>query len=251
MILSGHQPNYWPYPGLIGKIMLSDCFVYVTKVQFEKKSWQKRNRIRTKEGWNYLQVPTVTKGKFDQNICDVEIDNSTDWREKTLKTIQLLYGKAPFYKDYIGFIEETYQKEWTHLSDLNIHIMNFLLEHLGAETKIYYDKDYAFQGSKTAMLVDMCKQIGCDTYLSNLGSSAYVQIPEFTQAGLHHKYINYNGTSYRQVFGGFEPGLSILDMLMNCGRDKTREILLNPAFYDFSELDREMEGGKDENIENP
>ena len=77
MILSGHQPNYWPYPGLIGKIMLSDSFVYVTKVQFEKKSWQKRNRIRTKEGWTYLQVPTITKGKFDQNICDVEIDNTT------------------------------------------------------------------------------------------------------------------------------------------------------------------------------
>lgn len=241
MILSGHQPNYWPYPGLIGKIMLSDSFVYVTKVQFEKKSWQKRNRIRTKEGWTYLQVPTVTKGKFDQNICDVEIDNSTDWREKTLKSIRLLYGKAPYFGDYIDFIEDTYSREWTYLSDLDIHIMNFILEHLGSDTKIYYDKDYAFEGTKTAMLVDMCKKLDCDTYLSNLGSSAYVQIPEFTEAGLHHQYINYNGTAYRQQFGGFEPGLSILDMLMNCGREKTREILLNRAYYDFSALDRDLE----------
>lgn len=241
MILSGHQPNYWPYPGLIGKIMLSDSFVYVTKVQFEKKSWQKRNRIRTKEGWTYLQVPTITKGKFDQNICDVEIDNNTDWREKTLKTIQLLYGKAPFYKDYEGFIQETYSKEWKYLSELNIHIMNFILKDLGAETKIYYDKDYDFQGAKTAMLVDMCKKTDCDTYLSNLGSSAYVQIPEFTEVGLHHQYINYVGTTYRQQFGGFEPGLSILDMLMNCGREKTREILLDKSFYEFSKLDENLE----------
>ena len=246
MILSGHQPNYWPYPGLIGKIMLSDSFVYVTKVQFEKKSWQKRNRIRTKEGWTYLQVPTITKGKFDQNICDVEIDNNTDWREKTLKTIQLLYGKAPFYKDYEGFIQETYSKEWKYLSELNIHIMNFILKDLGAETKIYYDKDYDFQGAKTAMLVDMCKKIDCDTYLSNLGSSAYVQIPEFTEAGLHHQYINYLGTTYRQQFGGFEPGLSILDMLMNCGREKTREILLDRSFYEFSKLDENLEYDNDE-----
>ena len=141
VILSGHQPNYWPYPGLIGQIMLSDSFVYVTKVQFEKKSWQKRNRIRTKEGWNYLQVPTITKGKFDQNICDVEIDNATDWREKTVKTIQLLYGKAPFYKEYEEFIKETYSREWQYLSELDIHIMDFLLEHLGCDTKIYYDRD--------------------------------------------------------------------------------------------------------------
>ena len=106
MILSGHQPNYWPYPGLIGKIMKSDRFIYVTKVQFEKKSWQKRNRIRTKEGWTYINVPTVTKGKFDQNICDVEIDNTTDWRQKTMRSISLVYGKAPYYKDYKDFMED-------------------------------------------------------------------------------------------------------------------------------------------------
>lgn len=241
MILSGHQPNYWPYPGLIGKIMLSDCFVYVTKVQFEKKSWQKRNRIRTKEGWTYLQVPIITKGKFDQNICDVEIDNTTDWREKTIRTIQLLYGKAPFYKDYEAFLRETYSREWKYLSELNIHIMNFILQDLGCETKILYDKDYEFSGNKTAMLIDMCKKIDCDTYLSNLGSSAYVQISEFIEADLHHQYINYNGITYRQQFGGFEPGLSILDMLMNCGREKTKEILLDRDNYSFSELDKDME----------
>jgi len=240
MILSGHQPNYWPYPGLIGKIMLSDSFVYVTKVQFEKKSWQKRNRIRTKEGWNYIQVPTITKGKFDQNICDVEIDNNNDWREKTLKTIQLLYGKAPFYKEYADFINDLYKKDWTMLSDMDIEIMNFILNDLGCETKIYYDKDYDFEGNKTAMLVDMCKKIGCDTYLSNLGSSAYVQIDEFTQAGLNHQYIDYTGVEYRQMFGGFEPGLSILDMLMNCGRERTREIVLNRANYEFSELNKDL-----------
>lgn len=241
MVLSGHQPNYWPYPGLIGKIMLSDRFVYVTKVQFEKKSWQKRNRIRTKEGWNYIQVPTITKGKFDQNICDVEIDNNSDWREKTLKTLQLLYGKAPYFKEYHDFLKELYGKEWRKLSNLDVHIMNFILEDLGCKTEIFYDQDYEFEGAKTAMLVDMCRQLGCDTYLSNLGSSAYVQIDEFTGVGLNHRYVDYKGCPYRQQFGGFEPGLSILDMLMNCGRERTREIVLDRANYAFSELNGEPE----------
>lgn len=240
MILSGHQPNYWPYPGLIGKIMLSDSFVYVTKVQFEKKSWQKRNRVRTKEGWTYLQVPTITKGKFDQNICDVEIDNHTDWRDKTMRSIKLLYAKAPFYKDYQPFLEDLYGKQWQYLSDMDIHIMNYILEELGSDTKIFYDRDYEFVGTKTAMLVDMCKQLDCDTYLSNLGSSAYVQIGEFTDAGLNHQYIDYRGTEYRQQFGGFEPGLSILDMLMNCGKERTREIVLDRRNYEFSELNQDL-----------
>ena len=157
MILSGHQPNYWPYPGLIGKIMKSDRFVFVTKVQFEKKSWQKRNRVRTKEGWTYIQVPTITKGKMEQNICDVLINNNEEWREKNYKTISLLYGKAPFYNEYKDFLD-----------------------------------------------------------------------------------INYIGEQYKQQFQGFEEGLTILDMLMNCGTEKTKEILLKDSNYEFSKLNKDM-----------
>lgn len=236
MILSGHQPNYWPYPGLIGKIIKSDTFIYVTNVQFEKKSWQKRNRIRTDKGWMYIQVPTITKGKFDQKISEVEIDNTTDWCEKTKKTISLLYGKAPYFKKYYEFVDEIYSKQWNKLMDLDICIMNYILEELDVKTRILYDKDYIFSGKKTDMLVDMCKKTGCDTYLSNLGSSAYVDINSFTNAGLNHKYINYIGTDYKQQYRGFEPGLSILDMLMNCGREQTIDIISDNKNYEFSRL---------------
>jgi len=240
MILSGHQPNYWPYPGLIGKIMKSDCFMFVTKVQFEKKSWQKRNRVRTKEGWTYIQLPTITKGKMDQNICDVLINNNDGWREKNYKTIELLYGKAPFYKEYKDFLDDLYTKQWEKLMDIDIYIMQYLFKELDVKTKILYDRDYEFKGKKTDMLVDMCKQTGCDTYLSNLGSAAYVDISCFTDNGLNHQYINYTGTPYRQQFSGFEDGLTILDMLMNCGTEKTKEILLDDSNYKFSELNKEL-----------
>ena len=240
MILSGHQPNYWPYPGLIGKIMQSDKFMYVTKVQFEKKSWQKRNRLRTKDGWTYIQVPTITKGKFDQNICDVEIDNHIDWRDKTVKTISLLYGKAPYYKVYKDFIEDLYSKKWENLSELDIYIMNFLLKEMDSNTVILYDKDFVLQGNKTAMLVDMCGKTQCDTYMSNLGSSAYVQIEEFTKNGFNHKYIDYIGREYKQQFFGFERDLSMLDMLMNCGKEKTKEIITDDANYRYSELNEPL-----------
>lgn len=240
MVLSGHQPNYWPYPGLIGKIMRSDKFIYVTKVQFEKKSWQKRNRIRTKEGWAYIQVPTLTKGKFSQNICDVEINEMAGWKEKTLKSISLVYGKAPYYREYKDFLENLYQQNWRFLSELDIYIMNFIIQELEISTEIYYDRDFEFQGTKNKMLVDMCRQLGCDTYLSNLGSAAYVQVSEFTDAGLNHRYMDYKGEKYRQQYAGFEPGLSVLDMLMNCGKEKTREILMCDENYEFSELNQEL-----------
>lgn len=240
MILSGHQPNYWPYPGLIGKIMKSDRFVFVTKVQFEKKSWQKRNRVRTKEGWTYIQVPTITKGKMEQNICDVLINNNEEWREKNYKTISLLYGKAPFYNEYKDFLDDLYTRQWERLMDLDIYIMEYLFKLLDVKTEIFYDWNYNFEGKKTDMLVDMCKQINCDTYLSNLGSSAYVDISCFTGNNLNHQYINYIGEQYKQQFQGFEDGLTILDMLMNCGTEKTKEILLKDSNYEFSKLNKDM-----------
>lgn len=240
VVLSGHQPNYWPYPGLIGKIMRSDKFIYVTKVQLEKKSWQMRNRIRTKDGWTFLSVPVLSKGKFDQRICDTEINNETDWQNRSLKSIRLLYGKAPYFKDYFPFVEDIYSKKWDLLMDLDINIMNFILNELDCKTEVYYDTDFQFSGKKTQMLVDMCKKLNCDTYLSNLGSSSYVKIKEFTDNGLNHRYIDYVGKNYRQQFSGFEEGLSILDMLMNCGREMTKELIMDDSIYRFSSINAEL-----------
>lgn len=240
MVLSGHQPNYWPYPGLIGKIMKSDKFMFVTKVQFEKKSWQKRNRVRTKEGWTYIQIPTITKGKMEQNICDVMLNNTEDWKEKNYKTMSLLYGKSPYWKEYKDFLEDLYSRNWDRLMDIDIYIMEYLFRLLDVQTEILYDRDYEFEGKKTDMLVDMCRKTGCDTYLSNLGSSAYVDISCFTTQGLNHRYINYVGEPYKQQFPGFEDGLTILDMLMNCGTEKTKEILMKDSNYQFSEINKDL-----------
>jgi len=240
MILSGHQPNYLPYPGLIGKIMLSDKFIYVTKVQFEKKSWQNRNRIRTCEGWIWLTVPTLTKGKFTQNICEVEINNDEDWRKKHMRAIELNYGKAPFFKEYHDFLKDLYSKDWLYLSELDIYFMNFILKELDIKTEILYDKDYCFEGNKTDLLTDMTRQCGCDTYLSNSGSSAYVDINTFIDNGMNHIFMEYIGEGYRQQYAGFETNTSIIDMLFNCGRSGTKAILSSKNNYRISAVNNNL-----------
>lgn len=112
MILSGHQPNYLPYPGLIGKILHSDKFIYVSNVQFEKKSWQNRNRIKGANGEIVLSVPVLTKGKFEQSISEVKINNKTSWESKHFSAIDLNYRKAPYYNTYIDFFRDLYSREW-------------------------------------------------------------------------------------------------------------------------------------------
>ncbi len=234
MILSGHQPNYLPYPGLIGKIMQSDCFIFVSNVQFEKKSWQNRNRIKGANGEIMLTVPTLTKGKYEQKISEVVIDNKSDWRSKHFQAFVLSYKKAPYYKEFIPFLEDVYSRHWDSLMELDIHIMKHILEVLDSQTILYYDTEYDFDGKKTDYLVDMTRKLNCNTYLSNKGSENYVDIDKFIENGLNHQYLNYNGIEYRQCFKGFIPFLSIFDMLFNIGKDSTREILLNKDNYTYS-----------------
>jgi len=240
LILTVHQPNYWPYAGLIGKIMLGDKFIYLTKVQFEKTSWQNRNRLRTPDGWTYFTVPVFSSGKHEQKIYEVEIDNKTNWKEKHRKTIELNYFKAPYYKDYKDFITDLYSKNWLSLCELDIYITNFIFNDINISTQILYDKDYNFSGSKTELLVNMCKQNNCDTYYSNKGSQAYVNIDSFINNNLKHYFIEYIGVEYPQTYKGFENYLSILDLLMNCGKVATKNILANRNNYKISELNKPL-----------
>jgi len=240
MKLSGHQPNYLPYPGLIGKIMISDKFIYVTKVQFDKKSWQNRNKIKTNNGDMWLTVPTLTKGKFEQKICDVKINNDLNWKRKHLNSLKINYKDAKYFNTYISFFEELYLKDWEYLCDLDIVIMNFVLDELNVKTEILYDNNYEFFGNKTNFLINMCKKTNCTTYISNKGSEDYVNIECFTENKLNHIFVNYIGEEYEQCFGNFINNLSIVDMLFNCGPNKTRNILDNINNYQISELNKKI-----------
>ena len=237
-----HQPNYWAYPGLIGKIMRSDKFVYLTKVQFDRRSWQNRNRIRVEKGWNYITVPIDNKGKYEQLISETRVSNEENprWREKHLNAIKFAYRKAKFYEKYKPFIEELYSRKWEKLAELDIYITNFILQELKSTTEIIYDMDYDFEGEKNELLIDICKKLGEKEYMSNKGSENYVDIEKFSENGIQHIYINYNGFEYQQVYPGFEPGMSTLDMLLNCGPEETRKIIMDDANYTFSEWNKKI-----------
>lgn len=230
MVLSIHQPNYWPSPALLGKIMMSDKFVYLTRVQYEIQSWQSRNRIRTRDGFMYITVPTA--GSFDQLICDVEISSlNANWKRKHLGAIEHNYNKTPHFGRYKEKLREIYSRNWSKLMDIDIFIMNFLIEELHIETKVFIDSDLSASGLKTGRLVNICKELECDTYISNLGSKAYIKVDEFVREGIDHIYINYEGKPYKQRYEGFESNLSVLDLLMNCGPDAARAMIEDRENY--------------------
>jgi hypothetical protein len=112
MILSVHQPQYLPWIGYLDKVKKSDAFVFLDNVQYKKREFQNRNKIRTKEGWIWLTVPVITKDRYFQKIAEVEIDRTVDWRNDHWKSIEHSYAKAPFFAAYKERFAAIYNKEW-------------------------------------------------------------------------------------------------------------------------------------------
>ncbi|TRZ47696.1 hypothetical protein D4Q80_04970 [bacterium] len=229
MIISVHQPQYIPWLGYFDKIAKSDCFVFLDKVQYKPREFQSRNKIRTKDGWMWLSVPVLSKGRCRQNICDVVIDEKFSWRRKHAMALKSCYGSSDFFREYFPFFEKVYAKKWEKLSILNVCIINYILEKLSIKTPIHFESDLDIPGKSTDRIIEICRSFKADTYLSGLGGKDYLEEEKFAGAGIRLVYQDFHHPVYHQEFiseeFGFMPYLSILDLLFNAG-PKSRQILL-------------------------
>lgn len=139
MIVSIHQPHYFPWMGYFDKIKSSDVFVLLDVVQFEKNGWQNRNRIKTPGDPAWLTVPVLHD--FGTSIADTLIKNDTMWHRKHRNAFQCNYAKAPFYGTYKPWLDDVYGRAWSKLCDLNIFILDFLLSEFKIPTQVVKASD--------------------------------------------------------------------------------------------------------------
>ena len=219
------QPTYLPWLGYFDLIDRSDIFVFLNSVQFDKRSWQQRNRIKTPNGELMLTVPVLTKGKFKQKIYDVEIDKSKNFAKKHFNSISSNYKKSKYFKSYINELDEIYNSKINKLSDLNIRLIKWLSSKLGIKTEFVLSSQLDEHGSKTELLLNICKKLNADYYLSPPGSKEYIEENNlFEKSGIQLSYQNYKHPTYKQLFGDFIPYMSVIDLLF-CEGNKSLEII--------------------------
>lgn len=228
MIVSISQPAYLPWPGYYDRILKSDLHIVLDHVQFERRGLTKRNKIKTPQGWSYLTVPVKTKGKFkDCPIHELEIQQEDGWQRKHLQSLINNYSKAPFYKDHIGFFETLYSKEWLLLNDLLTEMNSYFLDVLDIPTKIVSSREFDPQLTKSDLILELCQKSETTTYVSGPFGRDYLDLGSFEAAGIKILYHDYEPPEYPQLFGDFEPYMSVIDMLFNCGPD-SHDRLQNP-----------------------
>jgi hypothetical protein len=232
VIISAHQVNYWPYPGFFKKIVMSDLFILLGKLQFNKQSWQNRNRIVNQNSLGWLTVPVFSKQQEKQKISEVRINNDIDWRRKHFRTIELNYHACPYYDQLKDFFREVWlERQWNSLYELNCFIIEYVIKILFIETPIHYDCDYSFKNSKTDYILSIIESTGASAYLSSPNAIHYLELEKFRLHHILHFYLIYQSPVYFQRSECYYPDLSIIDMICCCGIDKTSDYLRTDLKY--------------------
>jgi hypothetical protein len=219
-----HQPMYLPWLGLFDRINRCDVFVLLDNVAYSKGYFINRNKIKMQTGWIWLTVPVLTKGLFGQLIKDVKIDNQSKWRKLHWKSIYYSYKDAPYFSEYSDFFEKLYRREWISLFDLQKEILDFLLKLLGIKTAVTMASDLDAKGGKGELILNICKSLGADSYLSGPDGRNYLDLKTWDKNNIKVTFHNYNHPEYPQLYGDFIFNMSVIDLLFNCG-EKSLKIL--------------------------
>ncbi len=224
MILTIHQPNYFPYPGFFHKLSLAEVFVIMDDVQYQY-DYTNRNKIISQDGnWQRITVPTKREHKFFP-IMLVEINNDLPWKEITWNSIYNSYKDAKFFHLYKDYFEKLYKKDWKLLFDLNFETIKKVIEWLGIKIELIRESELSISGKLTERLINVCKTLGVDTYVSGKGGKNYLDEKLFEKNNVKIQYQNYVTPVYPQQFSkSFIPDLSVIDLLANVGPDSLKVI---------------------------
>jgi len=218
------QPTYLPWSGYFNLIKNVDYFVFLDDVQFNKRSWQQRNRILQNGEELILSVPVFTKNRSKQKIYEVIINDDINWKKQRLKSLEFSYQKSKYFSEIMPIIFEIYSFETISLAEFNINLIKIIAKALNIESKFILSKEINSSTHKSQHLLDICNSLKCDSYLSPTGSKDYIDSEAlFEDNPIMIEYQKYNPKPYTQLNSGeFHSHLSIIDVLFNIGIENTK-----------------------------
>ncbi|UYO51281.1 WbqC family protein [Rhodopseudomonas palustris] len=212
------QSNYIPWRGYFDMIAAVDEVIIYDDMQYTRRDWRNRNQIKTQNGLHWLTVPVLVKGRYHQKIRDTRIDG-THWAKTHWRTIETNYRAAPHFVEIASWLAPIYLEEkHEYLSLLNRRLLETICDYLGIPARLTTSWDYELIDGKTERLADLCRQAGATEYVSGPSAQSYVDETVFADMGIGLTWFDYQGfADYPQLWGEFEPAVSIVDLLFNTG----------------------------------
>lgn len=210
-----HQPDYIPWIGLFYKMYLSDVFVHLDDAQYSNEAAHNYNKIKTSQGEFRLKFPV--EQHLGELINQVRPRYELNWREKHLRTLEMNYTKAKYFKEVFPELREVYMVDYVNVADLNITINEYIAGKFGITPKFVRSSDFHLKTKREEKVIDLCVAVGGTRYISGNGARVYQVESHFSERGVELTYIDYKPIEYPQLWNGFLPCLSVLDYIFNCG----------------------------------
>jgi len=226
VIIAAHQPHYLPWLGYLDKLARCDVFVVMDDLQYETQNFQNRQRLKLNDGPHWMTVPLVRHAQTDR-ICDLRIDNTGKgsrhhWQRRTWRTLEVHYRRAAWFDRYAADIEDVFVRRWTHLLELDLHMLELARNWFGIKVPIVRASSLGLTGAKTDRIADFCHKLGAGVYLTGRGgSTGYLDTDVLARAGVTPIWQRFRHPTYPQRYPqlGFVSHLGFLDLLLNCGPD--------------------------------
>lgn len=209
-----HQPQYFPWPPYVHKVLSADIFVYLDSVQFSKNGVQNRNQIKTAQGPLWLTIPV--RNHLGQLLKDTKVADPGATR-KHWKTIRTSYARTPGFARWQTDLEQLLDHDTQFLLEAAIDSTEWMLTKLNVRTeRIKASELDGTSGEASKLVASICGALRATSYLTGTGALAYLDERDFAEIGCEVIVQQWKPFSYNQVNGDFVPDLSTLDLLLNC-----------------------------------
>lgn len=222
------QPGYFPWLGFFELMGRCDLFVFLDDVQYTKRDWRNRNRLRSSSGWQWITVPVLSRNHSKEAINDILINNTIDWRRKHLNIILKNYGKARFFNEYYRDIVDIYSRNWQNLSELTICSTLFIKDKLGITTPHIRSSSLKIKEKQSKRILEICRELRASELLDSKASRGFLDTAIFAKRNIKITFQDYKHPVYEQIHKPFMEYMSALDLLLNCGKESLN-ILLGSA----------------------
>ena len=168
---------------------------------FIKQTYRNRMIIPTTNGPLSLTIPT--NHDISLSMKDIRISDHANWRHVHWNALLSAYGESPFFEYYQDDIRPFYEKKYEFLFDFNMETTEKMIELLDIRPKISIT----------------------EAYIQSKELKEEDEIKDFRDAIRPKKPLpdaEFSPKRYYQVYGqkhGFQPNMSILDLLFNEGNE--------------------------------
>lgn len=226
------QSNYIPWKGFFDLIDSVDDFVIFDEVQYTRRDWRNRNKIKLPGGPIWLTIPVQVRQKFEQKISATKV-SSPRWAREHWLSISHAYARARYFDLYRDTIKELYDQcqSLEYLSQINCLFIEAVCKLLSIKTRLHQSSDFVSQEGRTERLAGICRQLGATAYISGPAAQDYLDEQVFSEMGIAVEWFKYGPyATYEQLYPPYDAAVSVLDLLFNTGEQA--RTLIKPMLSD-------------------